>query len=313
MRRPRKSGFTLIELLVVIAIIAVLIALLLPAVQQAREAARRTSCKNNLKQLGLAMHNYHDTTNSLPIAASGGASNGDTSGYVWLRAILPYIEQSAVSTKWDENANYYTAGNINDTLRKTLFTALQCPSDTASITWNNTPNYNYAVNLGNTSVTRVTPLNGVTFLPAPFYYSSSTAVGGSKAFKFRDINDGLSNTLLVGEIRQGQNGADLRGLIWYAPHVGFTTNNPPNTSVPDYLNPGFCVTANSAIGLPCQGYGSGYSDPTTPLNFSARSKHTGGVQVLLGDGGVRFISDNVNITTWRNLSTMADGQVIGEF
>ncbi|WP_339730756.1 DUF1559 domain-containing protein [uncultured Gimesia sp.] len=306
MRRSKKSGFTLIELLVVIAIIAILIALLLPAVQQAREAARRSQCKNNLKQLGLAMQNYHEVTGNFPIACMGSIAAGDNnqSGCVWMRYILPYIDQANMYNQWDESGQY-THGP-NNALIKTVVTPLLCPSDSATKTWNNTPNYNYAVNFGNTTVESVTPFNGVAYLGGPFKHSNSSTIGHS--FKIRDVADGTSNTILLGEIRQGQNGQDLRGLIWYVPHVGFTTHYPPNSSVPDNLNPGFCVAANSAIKLPCQGTSS-----TAPLNFSARSMHTGGVHVALCDGAVRFVSENIDIGTWRALSTRFGNEVIGEY
>tara|TARA_R110002111_G_scaffold2705_5_gene18052 strand:- start:43026 stop:43949 length:924 start_codon:yes stop_codon:yes gene_type:complete len=307
MRYKQKSGFTLIELLVVIAIIAILIALLLPAVQQAREAARRSQCKNNLKQLGLAMHNYHEVTGNFPIASMGigvpGLSSSQ-SGHVWMRYILPYIDQANMYNQWDESVQYAQGGNT--ALIRTVIKPLLCPSDSATKTWNNTPNYNYAVNLGNTTVESVTPFNGVSYLGGPFKYSISATTGFS--FKMRDVADGTSNTLLLGEIRQGQNGQDLRGLIWYVPHVGFTAHYPPNSSVPDNLNSGFCVAANSAIGLPCQGNSS-----TAPLNFSARSMHTGGVHVAMCDGAVRFVSENIDIGTWRALSTRFGNEVIGEF
>ncbi|HRA88522.1 MAG TPA: DUF1559 domain-containing protein [Planctomycetaceae bacterium] len=306
-----KSGFTLIELLVVIAIIAILIALLLPAVQQAREAARRTQCKNNLKQLGIAMHNYHDTTNKFPIAGMGANSVNITdpnqSGNVWMRYIMPYIEQSAMYNQWNEGIQY-AVGNNNTIIRSTI-PGLLCPSDPATKTWNSTPNYNYAVNLGNTTLYSVTPFNGVTHLPGPFQVSSTNGAGCvGYAYGMRDIVDGTSNTLLIGEIRQGQNGQDLRGLIWYVPHVGFTAHYPPNTTSPDNLNGGFCVAANAAIGLPCQAVTA-----TAPQNFSARSLHTGGVQVALADGSVRFVSNNIDINTWRALSTRQGNEVIGEF
>jgi prepilin-type N-terminal cleavage/methylation domain-containing protein/prepilin-type processing-associated H-X9-DG protein len=306
-RRSKRIGFTLIELLVVIAIIAILIALLLPAVQQAREAARRSQCKNNMKQLGLAMHNYHDVMGNFPIASMGigvpGLSNGQ-SGNVWMRYILPYIDQANMYNKWDETKQYAQGGNT--ALIRTVVPPLLCPSDSATKTWNNTPNYNYAVNLGNTTVESRSPFNGVTYKGGPFKYSVSSTTGYS--YKIRDIVDGTSNTILLGEIRQGQNGQDLRGLIWYVPHIGFTTHYPPNTSVPDNLNSGFCVAANSAIGLPCQGTSS-----SAPLNFSARSMHTGGVHVAMCDGSVRFASNNIDIGTWRALSTRYGNETIGEW
>lgn len=308
MNTKARRGFTLIELLVVIAIIAILIALLLPAVQQAREAARRTQCKSALKQIGLALHNYHDVFNRFPIGGGGGnnvSNNNDPSqsGYVWLRAIMPYIDLSPAYNKWNENLNYQGAGNID--IIRTLYPVFQCPSDTATRTWNNVPNYNYAVNLGNTTSTRLSPFNGVNFQAGAFTTDAST---NARCTKISDFTDGTSNTILIGEIRQGQNGSDLRGLIWYVPFTGYSGHHPPNTSVPDRLAAGFCVTTNSAIGLPCQG-----DDGTNPRMFSARSRHTGGIHTLLGDGAVRFISDNIDINTWRNLHTISDGQTVGEF
>ncbi len=302
LRKQRRVGFTLIELLVVIAIIAVLVALLLPAVQQAREAARRAQCKNNLKQLGIAVQGYLETTNKFPIASMGnGANCGSQSGYVWLRYLLPYIDQLTLAEQWNENI-CYAVGTNNALLQGPPINGLLCPSDPASRTWNNTPNYNYAVNLGNTNNAQASPLNGVVFAAAPFRYSASNTTG--YAYSDRDVTDGMSNTILFGEIRQGQNGQDLRGLIWYTDHVGFTAHYTPNTSSPDLLSAGFCVATNSNIGMPCAG-GS--------LQFSARSNHTGGVHVVMADGVVAFISNNIDTLTWQGMSTMANGEIIGEY
>lgn len=262
------------------------------------------------------MHNYHETCGTLPIGGATGlnaphAADRNQSGHVWLRALMPYIDQAASYNAWDQNIQYNQGGNT--AIIRSLIPGLICPSDTATRTWNATPNYNYAVNLGNTTSGRTTPYNSVTFAQAPFFHntfhtgSNPTAYEG-RCTKFSDMGDGTSNVLLLGEIRQGQNGQDLRGLIWYVQHVGFTTHNTPNTTVPDQLQSGFCVAANSAIGLPCTGYAS-----SDQLMFASRSRHVGGVQVVLGDGAVRFVSDSVNLSTWRDLSTIYDGRPIGEF
>ncbi len=318
MFRKKRSAFTLIELLVVIAIIAVLVAILLPAIQQAREAARRSQCSNNMKQLGIAMHSYHETYGTLPLGGATGynaphIADRNQSGHVWLRAIMPYIDQAASYNAWNENAQYNQLGNT--AIIRATIPGLLCPSDTATKTWNSTPNYNYAVNLGNTTSGRTTPYNGATFMMAPFFQNVFTVAATTlpagiegRVTKFSDFGDGTSNVMLLGEVRQGQNGQDLRGLIWYVQHVGFTANNTPNTTVPDQLQSGFCVAANSAIGLPCAGYGS-----ADQLMFAARSRHVGGVQIVLGDGAVRFVADAVNLSTWRDLSTMYDGRALGEF
>src|SRR6218665_2369529 len=159
MVRTYRRAFTLIELLVVIAIIAVLVAILLPAIQQAREAARRSQCSNNLKQLGIAMHGYHEIFSWLPMGGTTGRSPSITdqnqSGYVWLRFIMPQIDQAAAYNAWDQNVQYAVGNNVN--IIRSLIPGLICPSDTATRTWNATPNYNYTVNLGPTTPGWITP------------------------------------------------------------------------------------------------------------------------------------------------------------
>lgn len=207
-----RHAFTLVELLVVIAIIGILIALLLPAVQAAREAARRAQCSSNLKQVGLAMHNYHEANRSLPIGYIG-----DTTGDGWVKGILPYIEQSAMAQRWKENENYNTGTNQSEVCQKRIPT-LTCPSDTPAQWYNSIPQYNYAVNLGNTSCMRVSPFNGVTFGLAPFHNENSPS-GRCITYKFRDITDGTSNCLLLMEVRQGMTSQDLRGHSFFLPGV----------------------------------------------------------------------------------------------
>ncbi len=297
----RKSGFTLIELLVVIAIIAVLIALLLPAVQQAREAARRSQCQNNLKQLSLAMHSYHDAVGYLPYAGYHWGYGG------WLKLTLPGIDKGEILKKWNESIEYHVGTNLPLTISR--ISAHTCPSDTPTATWvaTNMPNYNYAVNLGNTSVFRTTPLNGVTFGKAPFYYSDLGSA--PKVYKFSDIKDGLSNTLLFGEVRQGQIPNDLRGLTWFGHHNGFTAHNGPNTSTPDYNSASWCpAAATTQPQWPCQAAGG-----ANPMMLSSRSVHSGGVFVARCDGTVRFVSNNINLTTWRSLSTMQGSELLGNY
>ncbi|MEW4455791.1 DUF1559 domain-containing protein [Bremerella sp. JC817] len=296
----KRFGFTLVELLVVIAIIGVLIALLLPAVQQAREAARRSSCQNQLKQMGLALHNYHDIYNSLCYGYTSSVPAGSdpgVSGNGWCKALLPYIEQNNLVEKWDYTKTYHHS-TTNLLLIRQEISLYLCPSDTATKTWNSVPNYNYAANYGTTDRVRTNPLNGVTFQASPFEAFNNI-------YKFASITDGLSNTMMLAEVRQGQVDGDLRGLVWYGYHSGFTTHYAPNTSSPDQLASGFCKNAAmEPLGMPCI---SGTS------LFSARSRHPGGVQAVLGDGSVRFIPETINIDTWRALSGMRDGLVLGQF
>ncbi|MDX1946328.1 MAG: DUF1559 domain-containing protein [Pirellulaceae bacterium] len=316
-RAAARGGFTLVELLVVIAIIGVLVALLLPAVQSAREAARRSNCASNLRQLAIALHNYHDTVGTLPYAASHWGYGG------WVRFTMPYTEQAALVANWDQKIVYSTQPNL-DICRQKVKVHI-CPSDNFTrSTWNNggqaMANFNYAVNLGNTSVFRVSPLNGVTFQEAPFRYEEAPTTNPPiRTFNFASITDGLSSTLLLAEVRQGQDSSgagqtDLRGLIWYGHHAGITTHNAPNTTVPDYIQNGWCANPTAAANrkMPCATE-SGQSTGSTPKNLSARSLHPGGVQVALCDGSVRFVPNTVNLTVWRNVGSSQDGQTITDF
>lgn len=307
---PKRPAFTLVELLVVIAIIGILVALLLPAVQAAREAARRLQCVNNLKQVGLAMHNYHDAHKKLPF---GG--HGIYHGRTWLLFIMPYIELQTTYDQWDWSTTYTQMPNLN--LVRTRIGILTCPSDIATVSsWNgnsiNIPNHNYTVNYGNTSVARVSPLNGATYNGAPFHWQEDLTKPG-KSVALKQLTDGTSKTLLVAEIRQGQIAdTDQRGLVYDA-SSGMTTHNTPNTTLPDYNWD--CPAAENVpqktaqIGMPCETE-SGTNTGASPRNFSARSVHTGGAQAVMADGSVHFFSDDIDLATWRNLGSSRDGQLV---
>jgi prepilin-type N-terminal cleavage/methylation domain-containing protein len=308
MRRSNR-GFTLVELLVVIAIIGILVALLLPAVQAAREAARRTSCNNKLRQHGIAMHNYHDVFLMFPpgCRVSGPPANQtETSGHVWLRALLPYIEMGTMYDQWDYTVAYHVGSNL--TLIRTLIPAHRCPSDTAATAWNSVPGYNYASNFGPTDYNRqgtaATPWNGVVFTGAPFEYLG-------RQHNLAAVTDGTSNTLMLGEVRQGQAANDIRGLTWWGQAAGFNAFYTPNTSSPDSFQSGFCTAAAAATpGLPCV---ANSATNGTPSMMVSRSRHPGGVQVTLCDASVRFVSQTITLATWRDLSGMSDGNVVGDY
>ena len=317
----RRLAFTLIELLVVIAIIAVLIGLLLPAVQKVREAAGRAKCQNNLKQLGLGMHNYHDAQGTLPKSEDSKETYTCCWG-TWQMLILPYIEQDAafrtyqnwggsdfVVTHWPAPTpasvpsgsypRYGTTVNVNSTTG-IRYAVLTCPSDEPNAPIGRITSHNYFVNHGNTHIGQGT-FQGVTFKGAPF--------APRTAFKLLDIADGLSNTLLMAEVRQGQR-RDLRGFSWWGPSAAFTTFFTPNTTSPDanQYGPadGYCdpLPPNP----PCIQNSSAY-----PTIQSARSQHAQGVNVVQGDGSVRFVSNTVNLQTWRNLGSMRDGEALGDY
>ncbi len=279
-----RHAFTLIELLVVIAIIAVLVAILLPAVQQAREAARRTSCKNNLKQIGLAIHNYHDTHGRLP-AAYYRDENYFNRGWGWGAMILPQLELG----------NLYDALKVGsdriprdpNELTQTRLAVFRCPSDTG-------PDLN--VERNDQGMSNYMAVQGADD-QGGFRSSSAdiTDYGGmmaqTTAWKFRDVTDGLSNTLMIAE-RSYVNTTlkPWKGGQW----VGVTYNS-------GYAGVMRALWNDDEFGL----FG------TSSWTFS--SQHQGGVQFAMGDGAVRFLSENVDGTTLIHLADRRDGEVLGEF
>lgn len=295
-----KGGFTLIELLVVIAIIAILIGLLLPAVQKVREAAAKMTCQNNLKQLSLAMHGYHDAYLKLP-QPTGKAPDLCCWG-TWVVLVMPYIELNnlfVLYKNWggnDTTGDRYNTGTNATNVTTKRMKVMTCPSDTPQAPFSDIKSHNYAVNFGNTTYSQTT-YNGVTFGGAPFYY------GASKDVKMTDITDGTSNTLIVGEVIQGV-GSDLRGFTWWSDATQFTAHWQPNTSIPDRIYTAtYCN--NVAPNPPCAVTTGGF-----PTQFAARSRHTGGVSAGLADGSVRFFTNSIDLNVWRALSTSAGGEVI---
>lgn len=360
LNRSHSAGFTLIELLVVIAIIAILIALLLPAVQQAREAARRTQCKNNLKQIGLAAHNFHDVYQRFPAAnimewstetgrdgvfepATAGYPDADTSpGIGVLPQLLPQIEQANLYTKMGTTKGFddhYLTGGIvgsykspgaawyNDAatfaLAQTRMPMFECPSDPQSgkdfVLWHGAGYFNTSpiycssgfVNFGTNSTVddNLKPSNyvgvggmigggrcnvqwdlnndGTVDIPnlndwKGVFNSSRTKVN------FRDITRGTSNVLMFGEATGGAN----LGFAWMGSNfIPSIWNKYPND--PANPNPAKLASTDAAYG------------------FS--SFHTGGYQFALGDGSVRFISENIDKNTYWAISAMSNNWVNGEF
>jgi prepilin-type N-terminal cleavage/methylation domain-containing protein/prepilin-type processing-associated H-X9-DG protein len=340
----RKRGFTLIELLVVIAIIGVLIALLLPAVQQAREAAARSQCKSNIRQIGIALHNYVDACGYFPLGRvtnsptsnilTGAYGRSDTS---WLCLLLPYFEQETLSNRFNfENGAcgrlvmqppYLFEGlNANHTVVTTWINVLSCPSDNKRV-FNVDPNYaaplstvnftrsNYAAAWGNTNFRQ--DVANLTFnkLGLPLTYQKS--IFGHAAVKFKDVQDGTSKTVALGEVIQG-NTYDLRGFAWTPLPGGgmFMTRYTPNGSIDAFdgvapaVGRGDGMPNNPALrfcmdepGLPCHG---GTSDAGSYAG--ARSRHAGGVHVCLADGSATFVSDSVDHRLWISYSTINGGE-----
>ncbi len=328
----KRSGFTLIELLVVIAIIAVLIALLLPAVQAAREAARRSQCVNNLKQIGLALHNYHQTTDRFPIGASAtGPGLTYTTGAVWNSMsahaqMLPYMEQTQIynsinfSAYSTDPANATTAYNIK-------INGFLCPSDPGA---GSTNLNNYKASQGTTSTAYPTTTTGM--------FSQIATYG------LRDIVDGSSNTIAFGEALVGNTGitiwksngvtgsspttySDVSSVGWQALVTGDLTtctnsfnsgSNITNQSGRTWLVGASAFTLFNTIVPPnstqfkwssCRN-GCGGCSPDGSAYMNASSQHSGGANFLFCDGSVKFIKDSISPTTYWAIGTKANNEVI---
>lgn len=306
--RSRSRGFTLVELLVVIAIIGILVALLLPAVQAAREAARRMQCGNNLKQIGLAMHNYHDVYKNFPPGAWGCCWG------TWMICIQPFAEQRQLYDQYSFERKWGTPGPddqryssaVNLPVTRTRLKTHTCPSDTVNAPFSNITSHNYAANFGNTGYGGPATLNGVPHNGSPFsYIASNTSLG--KIVGLASILDGTSNTLMVAEVLQGT-GTDLRGFVWWGDASSYSAYLTPNTALPDRI-----YTAGYCVNLPLRNLPCAVSTTTDPTMFAARSRHPGGVQGALCDGSVRFISSTIDLATWRALGTSQGGEPIGEY
>jgi prepilin-type N-terminal cleavage/methylation domain-containing protein/prepilin-type processing-associated H-X9-DG protein len=351
MRTHIRRGFTLIELLVVIAIIAVLIGLLLPAVQKVREAAARTQCMNNLKQLGLALHNYQTTNNMLP---AGWLGNSDpityplASGYSdyffsWsvLAQMNPYLEQTAIYNSMNLKEPIYTLPNFtvssdNQFAIQQTIKLFLCPSDigqTGSSAYGEPVigSVNYVACFG----------SGTTNGAAPFGSPMNTdgMFQGKTSFRLTDVTDGLSNTAcmsesILGQGLEGSTGAapgDSSTVYAYLGYLG-TAINDTNCAAATTWNGnnrrGFmwasgeirCVSYNHYLVPNSPSYDCVNNDPNNLLApevasgiRAARSRHSGGVNLMLGDGSVRFASNNVDPTVWRAAGTRAGNEVPGNF
>ncbi|WP_337174965.1 DUF1559 domain-containing protein [Paludisphaera sp.] len=339
--RRVRSGFTLIELLVVIAIIAVLIALLLPAVQAAREAARRAQCVNNLKQMGLAMHNYESSVGAFPPPKifSGSCLYTNPGGRVLnttvFALILPYFEQTALANAYNysqasNNTNFGAGGNtvvvgsdlVNTTVVSTMISSLWCPSDiepdlatdtNTSPTWPyrriSARRSNYQVNTTIYTDYYCPGSGSNTFSPnsaqrGPFFIDLATTISA--------ITDGTSNTFLGGESLNGVAKYD-QGAAGSPPRFGPYWGSGTHTAVQ-----GRIVPPTSSDVLPYMPNGvSGYLYPAAsafgrraPYAWVYSSRHGGGVNMLMADGSVRFIKNSISPYTWWAAATMAGGEVV---
>ena len=297
--RISRSAFTLIELLVVIAIIAILVALLLPAVQQAREAARRSSCKNNLKQIGLAMQNYHDVHSTFPpgYVRNTNSSTGPRFPMTgWAVYILPQMEQASLYDLIDSESNGFSVDWNTD--NQPLFDAANqvvapylCPSDPSDGI-----NTDWGINNSLTG-NRAGKSN---------YVANNQAMRMNSKLKMRDITDGTSNTFLIGE-KTSQNG--FYAGIWMGGHRWGSADT-------NYTDEGVFGRANDAHGgvdYRINGDGTGATTPSVHLKNNYSSAHQGGAHFAFADGSVQFLSENISLDIFNGLSTEDGGEVIGEF
>jgi prepilin-type N-terminal cleavage/methylation domain-containing protein len=347
--RPVRKGFTLVELLVVIAIIGILVALLLPAIQAAREAARRTECANNLKQLGLALHNHHDTFGRFPPGGAddrqpfGERTGGGGWGGSWLAFILPYVEQGALFDQLDFSAGNSGWGNTNNgrAISQFFVESYFCPSSPLDQFVPGPP----PGNIGNVGCATYVGISGAVNGLIPGYTESRTNNGGSATnccsggivsgggvlfpfaqVDFAKITDGSSNVMVASE--QGdflitQNGAKV---YWGAGHlhgwlIGAHGDGSSNRRPPNYFPNGDARTFNQTTIRYAVNQKTGW--PNNPGNCAAtgvcqnlgnniplNSAHPGGVQAAFGDGKVRFISEDVSLDYLARLATRDDGFTI---
>jgi prepilin-type N-terminal cleavage/methylation domain-containing protein len=337
-----RKGFTLIELLVVIAIIAILVSLLLPAVQQAREAARRSQCVNNLKQMGLALHNYESTFRTLPPAyiSFGNYANITTlpaedydpvtwdasPGWGWGAMLLPYLDQAPVSHSLNFSRPIWDLIHVNPI--QTRLTVFLCPSVSGShepftlVNESGAPlvkqgrpirvsRSHYVVNHGQESCWGEDsgPAGGLggqvsRLADGPFFRNSR--------IRFNDIVDGLSSTVLLGEHTSRLSDKTWVGAVpgaYVFPRIITPENAPESAATLLVVHSGPALGETDVFGNPI----------IHPPNFPAlhvcqmQSQHPGGANILLGDGVVRFVSENIHRPTFAALSSISEGEVVGEF
>ena len=310
----RRSGYTLIELLVVIAIVAVLIGLLLPAVQKVRDAANRAKCQNNLKQIGLALHGYHDANGAFPSCTWVVIASPQSATTNWSWHLLPFLEQDNLRRSIDIGVGLGGANwqAINGPAFRTIVPSYQCPSDGGVVTQPAKSTTGYAIcnyagcfspdgTIVERSVAPASVLNEVYGATAGLNPATRIALFNINVKRsIASVTDGVSNTVFVSELV----GGDFRGIVSHIHGVAYTHHVTPNSTIPDATwSNSDCESRRNA---PCDGRGVAWG----LIDIAARSNHTGGVNCLLGDGSVRFVGNGVNLSVWQAVASINAGETV---
>jgi prepilin-type N-terminal cleavage/methylation domain-containing protein len=340
MNRRKENAFTLVELLVVIAIIGILVALLLPAIQAAREAARRSQCLNNMRQIGIALTNYESTKKQYPPAATqrygydpktGAAYSGDPTMFSWISILLPYVEEAAIYSKVDWTIPLGVRNDNHDTSHHIAFQTFQCPSDDrVGITndwYGARGNYAGNVGIGMIWMNDPSPFQDCSFAPLKQYgcspmsgFLSGAAINPerkdswlsrfgtfmvNKGRRMGEFNDGTSKTAAICELRNIE-GEDTRGVLHFGAGVLYMHDYPPNfISLPDRTR--WCQNVKDApcIRVTSDSYAGGW-------RLFARRRHSGGVNLMMVDTSTRFVSDSVADELWKAVATPKGEEVQSE-
>jgi prepilin-type N-terminal cleavage/methylation domain-containing protein/prepilin-type processing-associated H-X9-DG protein len=321
-----RPAFTLVELLIVIGIIGILAALLIPAVNKIRESSNRTACSNNIKQLSLALNQYHLTNGLFPM---GIFTDDKTSTINCPRAmnchyyILPYLDQAnlfnqiaippAVASCGMASPHYYdllaNRGAADAPLAQPV-RVMQCPSDYGPVQYDTPPDHPFYIAKGNYA-----PFYGGTYLadPAGLSGGGRSVLGWNYNIRLTEIGDGASNTAVLTEALRGVDaispGYDQRGTLWSGLDLIVYTLYTPNTPQPDVVWRYTCPpdVNRPAENLPCVDQ----SAVGQPITHAARSRHPGGVNMTLADGAVRFVNDSIDLAIWQGLVTIGGNEIIG--
>ena len=346
-RNRNRSGLTILDVVVTIVIILVLAALLLPSVRRSGEAARRSQCKSNLKQIGLALLNYHDVHKVFPPGWIATETPAQSSGFGWAFQILPYVDQARLFEQFDSRQRLIDTSSGNAAHVATKLTTFRCPSDEGphqvKSRW--APSLGTTNFVGNFGVGRPATWSTISGSKGKLVDTKylQGLFGPNSSIKILDVKDGMSNVVMVGERRMPHEGvewpvgmedgkfnsywAGIPNLAAVNPLVVVATAtggqielNGEDDKLPATGNlaavmspeerkslPYFAINKNPRLGVTL----SGDHQDTVTAGFS--SWHTGGCQMLLGDGTVRFISENIDATVYTNLMRRSDGATLGEF